>query len=622
VQLIFAIHCHQPFGQLETVIDEAIERAYRPFLNVLARHPGISVNVHYSGPLLEQLDQRGPELLEALEAAGNQIEWMGGAMYEPILPAIPRRDRAEHLERMRAEINTRFSQDPATAWVPERVWEPSLVDTFAAAGYSAVPLDDVHFERGGLDRLDHPYLVHHLDRLLTAYPISVDLRYAAPREDPEILVESLRHLHDHNPEGVAVLADDGEKYGLWPGSHRRVYGADGWLDRFFRAASASDWVKPTTFERHLRSHPATERASLPPGSYQEMTDWSDGRWEHFLDRYPEADTLYRKMLTISRRASRSKAPAAARTEVLRGQGNDAYWHGAFGGLYLPHLRAETHRRLLAARLEVDPSGRSWAELDRFDWDADGRDEIHVELPDQSWVLDLDDGALAYFDDKPSQWMVPDVVAAHVEDYRTDENPARVHRWLATRTLPVKATPGMLEKVGADEINAEPVALEEAVAGKGSVVIGSTSHGGKVRRILRAENRAFDVTYELDEIADCRFGPEFPVAVWRDAGSLRVDGGPWQAVDMPTALAGHRFRFRHEGRGNEILISLRQPGELFVLPLTTASRTESGHEELHQGVLFWPHWVRPTAGTYRLTVEVLDVADGPADAGDVSEDEPE
>ena len=47
MQLIFAIQCHQPFGQLEDVLERAIERAYLPFLDVLERHPTVKINAHY-----------------------------------------------------------------------------------------------------------------------------------------------------------------------------------------------------------------------------------------------------------------------------------------------------------------------------------------------------------------------------------------------------------------------------------------------------------------------------------------------------------------------------------------------------------------------------------------------
>lgn len=610
MQLIFAIHCHQPFGQLDSVLNEAITRAYRPFLDVLRIHPDVKVNVHYSGPLLEQLDATNPELLVELRELGNQIEWMGGAMYEPILPAIPERDRLEHLRRMRAEINERFEQDPQVAWIPERVWEPSLTDTLHQTGYAAVPLDDVHFERAGVEHLDRPYLIHHLDKVITGYPISVDLRYAAPREDPEVLVESLRNLDAHNPDAIAVLADDGEKYGLWLGSHRRVYGPEGWLDRFFSAAEQADWIELTTFEQHLRESPARLRTSLPPGSYQEMTEWSDGRWEHFLDRYPEVDVLYRKMLNASNRADRPKAPGEALTEAMRGQGNDAYWHGAFGGIYLPHLRSESHRRLTLSRIAVDDagrSGRSWAKAEELDWNADGVEELYVELPDQSWVLDSRTDGFLYYDDKPSRWMVPDVVAAHVEDYHTGQSAARVHRWLTTRTLNIEDNPGRLTHLTDDAVDPAAVERTEVSTGRGTVSVNSASHDGRVLRTVTAENRSFDLLYEVADLPDCRLGPEVPIAVWRGAGTLRVDGGAWLDLDMPMSLAGHRFRFRHEGRGNEVLISLRQPGELFVVPLTTFNRNESGSEELQQGVLLWPHWVRPREGKYRLSIEILDVA---------------
>ncbi len=38
----------------------------------------------------------------------------------------------------------------------------------------------------------------------------------------------------------------------------------------------------------------------------------------------------------------------ARAELYRGQCNCAYWHGAFGGIYLPHLRNAVYNHLIAA----------------------------------------------------------------------------------------------------------------------------------------------------------------------------------------------------------------------------------------------------------------------------------
>ena len=36
-----------------------------------------------------------------------------------------------------------------------------------------------------------------------------------------------------------------------------------------------------------------------------------------------------------------------------GQCNCAYWHGVFGGLYLPHLRQALYRELLSAEMQAD-----------------------------------------------------------------------------------------------------------------------------------------------------------------------------------------------------------------------------------------------------------------------------
>ena len=76
----------------------------------------------------------------------------------------------------------------------------------------------------------------------------------------------------------------------------------------------------------------------------------------------ESDEMYARMLGVSRPAGRGSRRTAtadpdylevARQELYRGQCNCPYWHGSFGGLYLPHLRNAIYRSLIAADNALD-----------------------------------------------------------------------------------------------------------------------------------------------------------------------------------------------------------------------------------------------------------------------------
>jgi 4-alpha-glucanotransferase len=71
----------------------------------------------------------------------------------------------------------------------------------------------------------------------------------------------------------------------------------------------------------------------------------------------------------------------ARQELYRGQCNCPYWHGAFGGLYLPHLRNAIYGALISAHNALDDAeGRSGARADGAvgDFNLDGRQEVRLE----------------------------------------------------------------------------------------------------------------------------------------------------------------------------------------------------------------------------------------------------
>ena len=157
-------------------------------------------------------------------------------------------------------------------------------------------------------------------------------------------------------------------------------------------AANGDWLTPTTFARAVDTTLPLGKVYLPDSSYREMTEWvlpahrliafegavratehdpaairlrpfvrAGGSWRNFKAKYAETDEMYARMLGLSARLAAAPDDAdpdyldLARRELYRGQCNCPYWHGAFGGLYLPHLRNAIYRHLIAADNALDDS---------------------------------------------------------------------------------------------------------------------------------------------------------------------------------------------------------------------------------------------------------------------------
>jgi Domain of unknown function (DUF1925). len=65
----------------------------------------------------------------------------------------------------------------------------------------------------------------------------------------------------------------------------------------------------------------------------------------------------------------------ADAELLKSQANDAYWHGVFGGIYLPHLRRAIHNALLSSYVFYKDAVSGKIEIECFDFDSDGEKEF-------------------------------------------------------------------------------------------------------------------------------------------------------------------------------------------------------------------------------------------------------
>ena len=76
MNLIMVIHCHQPVGNFDHVLDMAHDKCYRPLLDLIEAFPEVKVGLHFSGPLLEWLEKHRPGTLELMAGlvARGQVE--------------------------------------------------------------------------------------------------------------------------------------------------------------------------------------------------------------------------------------------------------------------------------------------------------------------------------------------------------------------------------------------------------------------------------------------------------------------------------------------------------------------------------------------------------------------
>ena len=439
-KFIICIHNHQPVGNFDEVFEKALREAYLPFIQTLKEFPSIKVALHNSGPIFEYLLEKNRRdyldlIQELLEK--KQLELLSGGFYEPILPLIPEDDIKAQVTLMNRFLRERFHVEPRGLWLAERVWESNLVKPLAGAGLEYTLVDDYGFYKIGFKEEDLTgyFITEDEGYTLKLFPISKRLRYMIPASSPEEVIQFLRNFPDQ--DAVLVYGDDGEKFGLWPGTSDRLY-RQGWLRRFLEILSRDDEIKTVFPSEALGAAPPKGRVYLPPSSYEEMEEWSlppqeqvelkrkkssldqesrrflrGGYFQNFLAKYAESNKMHKRMLFLRSQLQQEKGEAL--THYLRGQCNCAYWHGVFGGLYFPFLREAIYRELLRAESHLSlPEG-----FTLLDFDKDGLEEAVFQGKAFDLIFHKRGGRVLEWDDRLSFLNLTNVMTHYLEAYHLE-----------------------------------------------------------------------------------------------------------------------------------------------------------------------------------------------------------
>jgi len=625
-KLALVIHFHQPVGNLDSVVRKATDRCYRPFLELLEGHPEVKMTLHYSGCLLEWLEENATDVTRTLRSLSErgQVELMTGGFYEPVLAALPHVDQVGQIEMLSKHLKNAYSADATGLWLTERVWEQDVVPSLIAAGVRYTVLDDTMFHSVGIadEDLTGPFVTEHDGRPLLVYAGDRQLRYLIPYKRVERVID---YLEEGPADRLYVYADDGEKFGEWPDTYERVY-EKGWLDRFLTSLTEQgEWLELTTLGEHAADAVPRGRVYLPSSSYDEMMTWalpSDARltlgkvrrelqkedprgllpflrgapWRSFFAKYPEVNHLQKRMLQVSNalHASGSPPPDAIK-ELYRAQCNCAYWHGAFGGVYLSFMRGALWHHLLRAESMI-PALTGEPAVQELDLNADARNEVLVTAPWGRAVFSpAEGGTLVELDDWRGAANLLAVVARHREAYHVeDENPAsesddddemeaiqaRADVDRDSLVFDDHARGALVDLVDGERVDD---AFDYEIHAGGSLRMWTETHGLRIEKSAVGDADELIVTYRLTPTGDespRRFATEasvMPLVLGRsvDSHDVQITERGW-TVSHPEAEVG-------------LEVDVSVGGTIESHPIETASATLEGLETMHQGTVVTVEW---------------------------------
>ncbi|OIP55926.1 MAG: hypothetical protein AUK54_03110 [Helicobacteraceae bacterium CG2_30_36_10] len=413
VSLLFGVHMHQPVDNFGDAVDEAIKLCYKPFFETMVKYPDFKFCVHCSGWLLDKIRVEHPDIFENMKSLTKTgaIEWVGAGYYEPVLSSIPSRDRRAQIDKMSNYLKKHFNIKPKGLWLTERVWESALVPDLVACGIEYAVVDDYHFLSSGYDaaKMDGYYTTEEGAQELTLFPIAQSLRYALPFYSVKRAVNAILECSKHE-NSTAIIFDDAEKFGLWPQTNVWVY-EQKWLEGFVEAILENDRIVCEHYTSYMKKNRSLGIAYLNNTSYFEMGEWSlksrqtlaleklkqsvgddyfnnlgvafikGGIWKNFFIKYHESNYLHKRMLYFS--VNQECLNKSSLESLYKLQTNDVFWHGVFGGLYLPNLRDNAYKYLL----EIEKSkSKNEIFFEVLDIDKDGYDELKVLTKNLSLVF--------------------------------------------------------------------------------------------------------------------------------------------------------------------------------------------------------------------------------------------
>lgn len=656
VNLILGSYSSQRPDLTPAAQSEKYERAYKPLLKSLYAHDGIEFTMYIAGPIIEWLERRHSEYVDVVSemVKRRQLEMLGGAFYEPLMPLIPRTDQIGQLERMTTFVRKTFGRRPRGAWIPEGVWDQRIVSTLSSGGMEYIFLPRKRFPFTADGRHLRPLITEDQGKTLIVAPVLSRVADRMFIDPPEKIISRLRAFDTGSvvePATMALIfdADQWERFAIADEqagtATPSAASADEWFESFLaRLEAERDWLAIRTPMQVMREAGAADRRYASVTSYSQLMSWVPeslvqdgygdlGSFRTVFERYPESSRLYARMqhthVMVNQIRGDRYRKNAAREELWRGQAHFAYWSNQHGGVYRSSIRKSAYAALIEAEKGTRQKGIFIPAISRVDVDLDGEEELLFQGTDINAYLDQNGAYVFELDLLSRNWNYLDTMQRRPEPYHDAEaRSAGYDSWprgaFVDHLLQADATMAPFaagRRPLLQELSSVPYGIEAIQKEQHAVQFTMTTGAQdglahlSVRKRFHFHRNRIDVTYTIHNggLASLRgkFATEVNLSFsGMDAGALRLFSrvGRQRTELSPDPIeidAVSELQFHDVRNAIQIALSPTERPTVWSFPVCAIGLSDGAPEPFYQSncaVFLWPVDL-PAGGSMEMSVSM-------------------
>lgn len=315
MKFVNILHLYQPPTQTKEIVDQVVRESYETILKLLAAYPQVKLTINISGSLLELLATFGhKKIIESLRACAKkgQIEFLGSAMYHPILPLLTEKEIIRQIQ-LNNDISKKYFGEyyqPKGFYMPEMAYNDAAAKTIYHAGFDWIVLDEIHTEAR----------------------VSPDTRYMVKNIGLGVLFRDSSFSRTFPPESIVthfdsiqtkhlIICHDGELYGHW---HKDDKG-------FYKKLCTHPHIQMITASEYLADLSHTKEITVRDASWESKPNELASKVPHALWNSPvnlihqDLEMLKKIALTIVENHQSDPGYDDARYHADRGVASCAWW---------------------------------------------------------------------------------------------------------------------------------------------------------------------------------------------------------------------------------------------------------------------------------------------------------